>query len=66
MRIDDFSRNELRESHATRQELISQISELQERMNCMENFKMQSRFAVENYLPSKSSIHVEPRPKHAI
>ena len=33
MRIDEFSRNELRESHATIQELTSQIQELQERMN---------------------------------
>ena len=35
MRIDEFSRNELRESHATIQELTSQIQGLQERMNCM-------------------------------
>ena len=32
MRIDEFSRNELRESHATMHELTSQIQELQERM----------------------------------
>ena len=31
MRIDEFSRNGLRESHATIQELTSQIQELQER-----------------------------------
>ena len=30
MRIDEFSRNELRESHATIQELTSQVQELQE------------------------------------
>ena len=35
MRIDEFSRNELRESHAAIQELTSQIQMLQERMNCM-------------------------------
>ena len=35
MRIDEFSRNELKESHATIQELISKNSELQERVNCM-------------------------------
>ena len=39
MRIDEFSRNELRESHATIQEPTSQIQEqkqeLQERMNYM-------------------------------
>ena len=32
MRIDEFSRNELRESHATIQELTSQIQELHESM----------------------------------
>ena len=32
MRIDEFSKNELRKSHATIQELASQIQELQERM----------------------------------
>ena len=31
MRIDEFSRYELRESHATRQELTSQVQELQEK-----------------------------------
>ena len=35
MRIYEFSRTELRESQATFQELISQIQELQERMNQM-------------------------------
>ena len=35
MRIDEFSRNELRESHETLQELASQIQELQERMKYM-------------------------------
>ena len=33
MRIDEFSRNELRESHATTQELTSRIQELQEEWN---------------------------------
>ena len=33
MRVDEFSRNELRESRAVVQELTSQIQELQERMN---------------------------------
>ena len=32
MRIDEFSRNELRESHAAIQERTSQVQELQERM----------------------------------
>ena len=35
MRIDDFSRNALRESHASIQELTSQIQEFKERMNYM-------------------------------
>ena len=35
MRIDEFSVQKLRESHATIQELTSQIQEMQERMNCM-------------------------------
>ena len=35
MRIDEFSRNELGEGHATIQEFTSQIQELQERMNYM-------------------------------
>ena len=35
MRNGEFSRNELRESHATIQKLTSQIQELQESMNYM-------------------------------
>ena len=35
MRTDEFSRNELRESHATKEELTSQTQEFQERMNYM-------------------------------
>ena len=35
LRTDEFSRNELGESHATTQELTSQVQELQERMNYM-------------------------------
>ena len=33
MRIDEFSRNELRESHATMQELTSQVQEFEEKVN---------------------------------
>ena len=42
VRMDEFSRNELGESHATIQELTSQIQEMQERENYIiqENFKM--------------------------
>ena len=42
MRIDDFSRHELRGSHATKVELTSQVQESLERMNCVndaEEFK---------------------------
>ena len=35
MRIDEFSMQELRESQATTHELTSQIQELQERVNLM-------------------------------
>ena len=35
LRVDKFSVQKLRESHATIQELTSQIQELQERVNCM-------------------------------
>ena len=35
MRVDEFSRQELRKSQATIQELTSQIQELQDRMNHM-------------------------------
>ena len=35
MRIDEFSSNELRESQATFNELTSQIQELEERVNLM-------------------------------
>ena len=35
MRVDDFSLKEMRESHATIQELTSQIQDLQERVTCM-------------------------------
>ena len=38
MRVDEFSRHELSESHATIQELTSQIQELLERMNFYERF----------------------------
>ena len=37
MRIDEFSRHELTESHAAIHELTSQIQELQERMNHMKD-----------------------------
>ena len=35
LRVDEFSVQNLRESHDTIQKLTSQIQELQERVNCM-------------------------------
>ena len=52
MRVDEFSRNELGESHATIQEVTSK-------------WKIASRFQSAGSR-SKSSINVEPRPKPAI
>ena len=37
MRVDEFSTHQLRERHATIQELTSQKQELQERVDCMED-----------------------------
>ena len=77
MRIDEFSRNELRESHATIQELTSQIQELQERMNYMnDSGEFQdvesicsgklSHVPVSQAIVPSLPIYVEPRPKPAI
>ena len=71
MRLDEFSRHELRECHATIQELTSQIKELQERKNCMNHSTEGCRINLEwkiiprpqstgNY--SKSWWDAEPRP----
>ena len=76
MRINEFSRHEMRESHATVQELTSQIPELQERMNYMNDSgefqvvestcsgKTIPRFQSTRN-PSKSWWTAEPRPKFA-
>ena len=72
MRTDEFSRYELRESHATIQELTSQIQELQERVNYMSvsrefqgeesNYSGKlSHFPRTGYC-SKSWRNAEPRP----
>ena len=66
MRIDDFSRNELRESHATMQELTSQIRELQERMNFMNDSRkfqdMESICSGKLFLvPSQPAVIRSPR-----
>ena len=73
MRTDEFSRNELTESHATKQELTWQIQELQERMNYMDD-KFRDFESIcsgkLSYVPSQTAVVkfpscVEPRPKHA-
>ena len=43
LRVDDFSVQQMRESHDTIQGLTSQIQELQERVNCIERFRRISR-----------------------
>ena len=77
MRIDEFSKNELRESHAAIQELTSQIQDLRERMNkTNDSTEFMSRKRVDlqwKIIPrsqssgscSKSSWYAEPRPKPA-
>ena len=76
MQIDEFSRQELRERKATIHELISQIQDLQEKVNCMNDsrefqdvesilqWKIFSR-SQSTSSRSKSSIYVEQRPEHA-
>ena len=67
MRIDEFSRQEVRESQATAQELKSQIQELKERMNIMNNSK--EFHEVPHFqstgICSKSSWYADQRPKPA-
>ena len=76
MRIDEFSRHELRENHAIIQELTSQMQELQERMNYMNDSKefqdeesicnrkiIQRSQSTSNC--SKSWWNADPRPKFA-
>ena len=66
MRIDEFSRQELRQSQATFHELTSQIQELQERVNLMndsrENSKTCNQLEVENYPHVPSQPAVVPSP----
>ena len=77
LRVDEFSMFEPRESHATIQELTSQIQELQERVDSLNDSRGISRYRIDlqwKMIPrsqsagslSKSSIFVEPRPKPAI
>ena len=59
MRIDDFSRNALRESHASIQELTSQIQECKERMNYMNDSK---EFEDVESISSGKLTHVPSQP----
>ena len=66
MRIDEFSRNELRESHATIQELTSQIQELQERMINMNDSRefqdVESIYSGKvSHVPSQPAVVPSPR-----
>ena len=59
MRIVEYCRNELRENHAPRQELTSQVQELQERMNYVNQSKEFQDFesiCLENYLTFSVSL----------
>ena len=60
MGIDESSRNELRESHATMQELTSQIQELQEKVNFVNDSAefqdVESICRMENYLTFTVSL----------
>ena len=51
MRIDEFSRNELRDSHDTIQQLTSQKQEGQERVSCVSDSResQENRLALENF-----------------
>ena len=59
MRIDESSRNELRKSHATIQELTSQVQKLQERVNCMNDSR---EFQDLESICSGKLSHVPSRP----
>ena len=66
MRIDEFSRNELRESQATIQELTSQIQELQQRVNYMNDSEecqnMESTYSGQLFhVPSQPQVVPSPR-----
>ena len=67
LRVDEFSVQKLRESHDTTQKLTSQIQELQERVNCM-NDTGESQDVEANYSgkfsrssQSKSAFYDKPR-----
>ena len=59
MRVDEFSMQKFRESHATIQELTSQIQELQERVNCMNDSR---EFQDVDLICSRKLSHVPSQP----
>ena len=66
MRVNEFSVQKLRENHATRQELTSQIQELQERVNCMNDsreFQDRDSFwsGKLSHVPSQSAVVPSPQ-----
>ena len=66
MRIDEFSRHELIESHATIQELSSQIQELRERMNYLNDSRefqdVESMCSGKlSHVPSQQAVVPSPR-----
>ena len=66
LRVDEFSVQKLRESHDTTQEVTSQIQELQERVNCM-NDSGEFQEKESNYsgkcslFPSQPAVVLSPR-----
>ena len=77
LRVDEFSVQKLRESHDTIQRLTSQVQELQERVNCMNDFgefqEVESNYILWNTFTrsqstssySKSTFYAKPLQTHA-
>ena len=66
MRVDEFSFHKLRESHATIQELTSQVQELQERVNDMNDSREFQDFesicsGKLSHVPSQLAVVPSPR-----
>ena len=66
LRVDEFSVQKLRESHDTKQKLTSQIQELQERVNCMNDSgefqDMESNYSGNiSHVPSQPAVVPIPR-----
>ena len=66
LRVDGFSVQKLRQSHATIQELTSQIQELHERVNCMSDSgefqDIESKYSGKfSHVPSQTAVVPSPR-----